>query len=88
VSTGPLLLNFGQDGLGYTKTGFPQTSDCFVELDQTGPVGVIKNRDRSGDFEASARGFLSTCQLVDQHHGPSPFARERDSLAFSEVQSR
>ena len=27
-------------------------------------------------------------KLIDQHHGPSQFARERDSLAFSEVQLR
>jgi hypothetical protein len=74
--------------LGYTKTGFPQASDCFVKLNQSGPVGIIKDRERSGYFEASARGFLSTCQLVDQHNGPSQFARERDSLALSEVQSR
>ena len=88
MSAGPLLLNFGQDGLGYTETGFPQASDCFVELDQASPVGVIKDRERTGYFEAATRGFLSTCQFVDQHYGPSQFAGERDCLAFSEVQSR
>ena len=27
LSVGAFLLNFGEDGLGYTETGFPQASD-------------------------------------------------------------
>jgi hypothetical protein len=37
------LLNFRQDGLGYTKTGFPQASDCFVEFDQPRLIGIDKD---------------------------------------------
>jgi len=80
------LLNFSQDGLGYAETGFPQAGDCFVELDQAGLIRVVKDREGTGDLEASARGFLSTCQLVDRDNVRSQFARERDRLTFSEVE--
>ena len=72
--------------MGYTEAGFPQASDGFVEIDQAGLIGVVKDRKGAGNFEASAHGFLPTCQLVDQQHVPSQFASKRDRLAFSEVE--
>src|SRR5664280_2510490 len=82
----PFLLNFRQDGLRYTEGGFPQASDHFIEFDQSGLIGIVKDREGTSDFEASVRGFLSTCQFVDQHHACSQFDGERDRLAFSEVE--
>ena len=37
-------------------------------------------------LEASARRFLSTCLLIDQHNSCSQFNGERDCLAFSKVE--
>src|SRR5438046_10111848 len=85
LSAGPLLLNFHQYGLGETEAGIPQPSDDLVEFDQASLIGIVKDREGTSYFEASAGGFPSTREIVDQHYARCQFAGKRDRLALSEV---
>ena len=85
-SARPVCLDLCEHRLRNAEAGFSKLSDCVIEVDEPGLFGVIENRKRARDPQASPNGFLPSCLFINEQYVGVHLRRERDRLAFSRIE--
>lgn len=61
-------------------------SGLLVEIDEPGPVSIVKHRECTSYLKPPSRRFPPARLIVDQHRACLDFDRRRYGLTFTEVE--